>query len=99
MGAIETVTFRLSDDASEADFLAADRRVQTEFAYRQPGLLRRTTARSETADGGWIIVTVWSDPDAADAAAGKAAADPAVSHFDGLIDAATRQRARYVTLD
>jgi heme-degrading monooxygenase HmoA len=99
MATIETVTFQLAADAAEDDFLAADRRVQTEFAYHQPGLIRRTTARGANADDGWIVVTVWFDAEAADAAAGRASGDAAVAQLDGLIDAATLQRSRYVTLD
>src|SRR5262245_44247260 len=53
---IETMTFRLRDGADEAGFRAADQRLQTEFAYQQPGLLRRTTA---TGDDGWIVVDLW----------------------------------------
>ena len=44
MPVIETMTFRLAPGADEQAFLDADRRVQTDFAYRQPGLMRRTTA-------------------------------------------------------
>ena len=37
--------------------LALDRRLQTEVAYQQPGLLRRTTARGE--DGSWLVIQLW----------------------------------------
>jgi hypothetical protein len=64
---IEIMRFRLPPGADEAAFLAADRRVQEEFAYHQPGLLRRTTARGQ--DGGWIVIDLWrsaADADACD---------------------------------
>src|SRR3954471_20110545 len=99
MGLIETDTFRLAGDATEEDFLAADRQVQTQFAYQQPGLVRRTTARRDAEGGGWIVVTVWFDAEPADAAAGRAAADRTVSAFEGLVDARSRRRERFVTLD
>jgi hypothetical protein len=41
--------------------------VQTEFAYQQPGLVRRTTAKA--ADGEWVVITVWSSGAHADMAA------------------------------
>lgn len=67
MAIIETMTFRLRSDADEADFLQADQRVQVAFAYQQPGLVRRTTARS--GDGGWIVVDLWESAPDADAMA------------------------------
>ena len=45
---IEITRFRLVSDVREADFLQADRAVQEDFAYLQPGLKRRTTARATT---------------------------------------------------
>jgi hypothetical protein len=61
---IEVVTFRVVGD--EASFLALDQQIQTEFAYQQPGLTRRTTARSD--DGEWTVITVWASGESADAA-------------------------------
>jgi hypothetical protein len=57
MAVIETLTFRLTANTDDAAFLAADRRLQTEFVYHQPGLVRRTTARND--DGEWFVVTLW----------------------------------------
>ena len=51
MAVIETMTFRLRLGVDEAEFLGVDKRLQSEFAYQQPGLVRRTTARSD--DGAW----------------------------------------------
>ena len=65
MAVIETMTFALRPDADEAAFLAADRRVQVEFAYHQPGLVRRTTARDSA--GGWIVIDLWRSADDVDA--------------------------------
>lgn len=44
---IEILRFRLGPDTDEAIFLAADRRVQEEFAYHQPGLLDRQSVTVE----------------------------------------------------
>jgi hypothetical protein len=88
---IETLTFRTAPGTDDADFLAADRRVQTEVMYHQPGFLRRTTARN--ADGDWLVIMLWQDAASADAAA---LLDAAVT---GLADPATVDRRRYTTLD
>lgn len=97
MAAIDIATFRLAAGIAEADVLAADRDVQTQFAYRQPGLLRRTTARA--GDGEWLVVTVWSSGAEAQAADRAAAGDPLVAAFEALMDEGSRQRRRYETLD
>ena len=62
----EVLTFRLAPGVDEAVFRALDERVQVEFAYHQPGFLRRTLGRRD--DGRWLVLTIWSDPDAASAA-------------------------------
>jgi hypothetical protein len=62
---IEIATFRIV--GGEDAFVELDQRVQTEFAYQQPGLVRRTTAKA--ADGEWAVITVWSSAAHADAAA------------------------------
>ena len=43
---IEIMTFRLAVGVDESMFRAVDERVQVEFAYHQPGFLRRTLGRS-----------------------------------------------------
>jgi hypothetical protein len=97
MSVIEIATFRLAPPAGEAEFLAADRRVQTEFLYHQPGLLRRTTARD--GDGNWLVATHWASAADADAAATRAAGDSAASAFSALLDTATATTRRYETID
>ena len=96
---IETLTFQLAPTTDEADFLAVDRRVQTEFAYRQPGLLRRTTARSARGDGSWIVVDLWESTEAADACDARWGSDPVAQAFMALVDAKSVRTARYETLD
>ncbi|MCU1450562.1 MAG: hypothetical protein JWP02_2732 [Acidimicrobiales bacterium] len=94
---IQTTTFRLAGGADERAFLEVDERVRTGFLYRQPGLLRATTAR---ADGGeWIVVVVWASADDADAAATRAATDPITTEMSQMVDAASVDRRRYATLD
>ena len=94
---IEITTFRLAGGASEADFLLADKRVQTEVVPHHAGFARRTTARSD--DGSWGVVTLWWSVD--DGIASRALADshPAQSEFDALVDPSSVTVARYTTLD
>jgi hypothetical protein len=97
MTVIETMTFRLVGSADEAEFLAADKRLQTDFAYQQPGLVRRTTARGN--DGGWIVVDLWASDGDADACAARWDGDPIAQAFMALVDRASVDVRRYTTLD
>jgi hypothetical protein len=97
MSVIEIATFRLGVQSTEAAFLDADRRVQTEFLYQQPGLVRRTTARD--GDGNWIVIAHWRSAAEADAAATRAERDDVASTFAALVDVTTLTTRRYETLD
>jgi hypothetical protein len=97
MSVIETTTFRLATDTDDAVFLDADRRVQTEFVYQQPGVVRRTTARDQ--NGEWIVVVLWRSENDADAAARLSESDDATSELNALVDKTTIQVRRYSTLD
>lgn len=92
---IEHHTFRLADGVSDEAFLAADRRVQTEFAPFRAGFVRRTTARG--ADGEWLVETLWGTPDDAEAAA--RAGDPVLQSLLDCIDPATASVRHWSTLD
>ena len=94
---IEIMSFRLAPSTDEAAFLAADRRLQTEFAYRQPGLLRRTTARGDGGD--WIVIDVWQSLADADACAERWDGDPVASAFMALLDRESVRTERFHTLD
>jgi hypothetical protein len=94
---IEIMTFRLGPEASEAEFLAADRRVQTEFAYQQPGMIRRTTGRNP--DGTWVIIDLWASPTAAADYVDGWNQEPAPIAFMALIDQSTVVTQSYETLD
>jgi hypothetical protein len=96
---VETLTFRLADGVAEDAFLTADRRVQTEFAYRQTGLLRRTVARATSDDRVWIVVDLWASAADADACEAKWATDPLAADFMACVDAPSVRAARYETLD
>jgi hypothetical protein len=94
---IEIMTFRLRPGADEATFIEADRRVQTGFAYRQSGLLRRTTARS--ADGEWVVIDLWRSAADADSCAERWDDDPSVANFMSLVESSTVRTRRFATLD
>lgn len=93
---IEIMTFRLAPGADKAEFLVADGEVQSDFAYQQAGLLRRTTAHS--ADGTWIVIDLWRSDADADAVAARWGQDPLTARFMSFVDAATVTTARYRTL-
>jgi hypothetical protein len=97
MAVLETLTFRLAPFAEEPAFLDADRRAQTDFAYQQGGLVRRTTARGE--DGRWIVVQLWVSLTDADRAARRAPTDPAMQPFLELIDGESLRTERFHLLD
>ena len=89
--------FRLVEGADVAGFRAADARLQTAFAYQQPGLLRRTTARSR--DGGWVVIDIWRAAADADACEARWSDDPVVRDFLQYVDETTIQSERYDELD
>jgi hypothetical protein len=94
---IETLRFELRSGADEGAFLAADKRLQSAFAYHQSGLLRRTTARGE--DSGWLVVSLWDSPASADAGDPLRADHEACRAFVSFIDRATLRSDRYQELD
>ena len=93
MAIVEVTTFR-PKSGREEELLAVDRRVQVDFAYRQPGLVRRTTA---TGDDGWLVVELWATEADADQAAQQRDGDPTCREFAALVDDLTT--ARFSTLD
>jgi hypothetical protein len=94
---IELMTFRLRPGAVDADFLVADRRVQTEFAYHQPGMIRRTTGRDQ--DGNWVVVDFWASAADADGCLEGWHNQPAPLAFMALVDDTTVRTLRFETLD
>lgn len=89
--------FRLLPAADRGAFEAADRRLQTEFAYRQPGLVRRTTARA--SDGEWIVIDLWRSSEDADRTGAAWDDDPVVRSFLSFVDGESVSVSRYETLD
>jgi hypothetical protein len=96
---IETMTFRLIDGAEAEAFLAIDKRLQSDFAYQQPGLVRRTTARGDgDRTGEWIVIDLWDTTEHADECASRWDDDPLASEFMAFVDRATVEVRRYADL-
>ncbi len=93
---IEILTFRLRPGVTDAQFEAADRRLQTEFAYQQAGMIRRTTARG--GDGVWAVVDFWRSAADADACLARWRTESAPIAFDALVDDTSVEVRRFETL-
>ena len=94
---IEILRFRLADGADEAAFLEADKLVQAEFAYQQPGLVRRTSARGE--DGGWAVIDLWHSAAQAEACNAKWGRDDVTAAFMRFVAEDSVTVERYTELD
>jgi len=91
------LVFSLVDGADEAAFVACDKRVQSDFAYQQPGLLRRTTTRGK--GGSWAVFDYWASEEAADEADARWGSDPVAQEFMSFVDRSTMRSARFFELD
>ena len=99
MAVIETMTFRLKDDVDEAAFLAVDKRLQSDFAYQQPGLVRRTIARGHgDREREWLVLDVWWSAEVADACAQRWEDDPLAQEFMSFVDRSSVEVRRYEDL-
>jgi hypothetical protein len=94
---IETMTFKLRAGVTDELFRAADHAVQVDFAYHQPGMIRRTTARG--AHGVWMVLDMWDSPEHADACLDGWHHEPAPLAFTALLEEDTVRTERYETLD
>lgn len=95
---IELITFRLRDGVDDAAFVAADATAQQGFYYLQPGLARRTTARSVDTAGEWLCIVVWFTAENAEAAADAAHDHPDTKAAFALIDPASFDVRRFEPL-
>ena len=94
---IELLVFQLTHGADEAAFIDADKRVQTDFAYQQPGMLRRTTAKGD--DGTWLVIDLWRSAEDADRCEEKWGDDPVTDEFRRFMDPNSVRTKRFGTLD
>lgn len=97
MAVIEICTFSLAASADVDAMRAADARMQTDFAYQQPGLARRTTARDD--DGRWCVLTLWASYEDAAAAESAAQNHDVAQAFWSLVDPDSVSVQRYRLLD
>jgi hypothetical protein len=96
MSIVEVTTFQLAEGVADTDFLALDRRIQTELIPNQQGFVRRTTARH---GDDWLVVTLWaSDADAAGFQR-RIEGDPLQAAFERAVEAGSFHLTRYTTLD
>jgi hypothetical protein len=95
MAVVEVTAFTLSGD--EQAFRVVDARMQTDFAYQQAGLLRRTTARGD--DGQWLVLTMWSDDASADVAARNALDDDVAREFASYAKPKSMRTKRFTLLE
>lgn len=94
---IEIMRFRLAEGTSDDDFARADKSLQEDFAYQQPGLLRRTTARAD--DGTWVVIDLWASAADADASGKRWQADPVAQEFMRHVDRDSVTTEHYSELD
>lgn len=96
MALIETTTYRLVEGADDAAYLAADRRLQTEVVYQQPGLMRRTVARGHGERAGeWIVIELWHTAEDADGWAARRSGDATAQAVEAFVDQGSRDVRRY----
>ena len=93
---VDVTTFRLAAGADEDEFLAVDRRWQTELVPNRDGFVRRTTARRA---GDWVVITLWATEADAVAFEADTAGHEVRRAFEALVDAESVRAARYDTLD
>ncbi len=92
---IEVATFRLREGVTAEEYHSVDKRLQTDFFYQQPGLVRRTTACAN--DGSWITIIFWESVELSQLAVTKAVGRVEFSAALAMIDVSTMQTSRYRT--
>jgi hypothetical protein len=93
---LDIKSFRLNAGSDEAAFLKADERLRREFTYKQPGILRCTTAKG--GDGEWLVLLLWASMEAADGPSGGSG-KPVVEAWLDFIDQSTARIERFEAVD
>ena len=93
---VDVNTFRLVPGVDEDEFLAMDRRWQTELVPNRDGFVRRTTARRA---GDWAVITLWVTEVDAVTFEAETAGHEVRRAFEAAIDAQSVRAARFDTLD
>lgn len=90
---VEIITFRLPNGVTDATFIAANQRVESEYVKRQPGFISRETARGD--NGEWLVIVHWASLADADTSMASFATAPATAGFMAAIDAPSMTMKRY----
>jgi hypothetical protein len=93
---IDVTTFRLAAGAAEDEFLALDRRWQTELVPNRDGFVRRTTARRA---GDWVVITLWATEADALSFETDTAGHEVRRAFEAAVAPESVRTARFDTLD
>jgi hypothetical protein len=93
---IEVLRFQLNEGTSVDDFVAINDTYQTEFAYQQQGLRRRTVAPG--LDGEWLVLTIWSTKSDVRHAEREAENSPVARAFEACLDTTTKSVQYYKEL-
>ena len=92
---IETTTFELFPDVDALGYQALDDRIQADFSYQQPGIVRRTLARSDTE---WLVETWWESHDQAIVAAERFTDHPLFAAHTSMVDQQSIRVSHYETV-
>jgi hypothetical protein len=93
---VDVTTFRLAAGADEGEFLAVDRRWQTELVPNRDGFVRRTTARRS---GAWVVITLWATEAHAVSFETDTTGHEVRKAFEATVAAESLRTARFDTLD
>jgi hypothetical protein len=85
---IEVTRFRLNDATSVDHFVAVNAKYQTDFAYQQVGLRRRTVAPG--LGGEWLSLTFWSTRSDAHRADEEALRSTVAQAFEACIEPSSK---------
>ena len=81
---LEVTTFNLKTTASQKAFNALDAEVEANFTSKQPGFIKRESARDE--NGNYLVLVYWNTEADAEASMSKFMADPSVADYAGMIE-------------
>lgn len=98
MAVIETITFKLNDDASASAFSAANARVESEYLPAQAGYNAGTRVTTLSDEGVWNISLRWDSAPDADASMASFMDAPATQDYLSLIDMDTMVMRRDVEI-
>lgn len=85
--ALEIVMYKTKEGVSDVDFNKTSDEMETNFAKKQKGFIKRTFAKSENGD--WVDVVYWETMDDAIKASGAAMNSPACVPMFGMLDNAS----------